>query len=106
MKQYNVCFLGFGNVGRALARLLQAKSKELSEHYGIEFQVTGVASRRLGWLSKPNDAGGFVVTDLLSNSLLSEQAANSSGIGEWLQAVEPDIAYSATPTPFSLPSFL
>ena len=29
MKQYNLCFLGFGNVGRALARLLVAKSAEL-----------------------------------------------------------------------------
>ena len=52
MKQYNLCFLGFGNVGRALARLLVAKSAELRELYGIEFRVTGVASRRIGWLSK------------------------------------------------------
>ena len=41
MKQYNLCFLGFGNVGRALARLLAAKSVELRELYGIEFRVTG-----------------------------------------------------------------
>jgi len=50
MKQYNLCFLGFGNVGRALARLLALKSGELREQYGIEFKITGVASRRIGWL--------------------------------------------------------
>jgi len=33
MKQYNLCFLGFGNVGRALARLLIAKSAELRENF-------------------------------------------------------------------------
>jgi homoserine dehydrogenase len=53
MKQFNLCFLGFGNVGRALARLLVAKSGELREQHGIEFKVTGEASLRIGWLSKP-----------------------------------------------------
>ena len=61
MKQYNLCFLGFGNVGRALARLLVAKSAELREQYGIEFRVTGVASRRIGWLANRD---GFDVAEL------------------------------------------
>jgi homoserine dehydrogenase len=36
MKKHRVCFLGFGNVGRALARLLVVKSAELRDNYGIE----------------------------------------------------------------------
>ena len=48
MKQYNLCFLGFGKVGRALARLLAVKAAELRETYDIEYRVTGVASRSLG----------------------------------------------------------
>ena len=51
MKRYNFCFLGFGNVGRALVRLLVAKSNELRESHGIDWQITGVATRRMGWLS-------------------------------------------------------
>lgn len=58
MKQHNLCFLGFGNVGRALARLLVGKSAELREIYGIEFRVTGVAGQRIGWLSNSKGAAG------------------------------------------------
>ena len=62
MKQYHLCFLGFGNVGRALARLFVTKSRELREQYGIEFRVTGVASRRIGWLL---NSDGFEEATLL-----------------------------------------
>ncbi|MEK7277880.1 MAG: homoserine dehydrogenase, partial [Chloroflexota bacterium] len=58
MKQYNLCFLGFGNVGKSLARLLGSKSVELRERYGIEWRITGVATRRIGWLA---DAKGLDV---------------------------------------------
>src|SRR6267378_7173392 len=99
MKQYNLCFLGFGNVGRALARLLVAKSAELRELYGIEFRVTGVASRRIGWLSPPRGAEGpdvFEVTNLLSNPLISGQFSRSNSITDWLLAVRPDVVFETT----------
>lgn len=47
MKRLRLYFLGFGNVGRALARLLVAKSVELRDSYGIEWEVTGVATPEL-----------------------------------------------------------
>lgn len=60
MKTYNLCILGFGNIGRALAELLQEKADELRATYGIEWRITGVATRRLGWLADANglDVGG------------------------------------------------
>ncbi len=93
MKQYNLCFLGFGNVGRALARLLVAKSSELREHYGIEFRITGVASRRLGWLA---NAEGFETSTLLSNTSLAESASASNNINDWLNAAQPDAVFETT----------
>ena len=48
MKTFNLCLLGFGNVGRALARLLVEKSDEMRAEVRIDWRVTGVASRRLG----------------------------------------------------------
>ncbi|HEY0430394.1 MAG TPA: hypothetical protein VGC61_01215 [Pyrinomonadaceae bacterium] len=96
MKQYNLCFLGFGNVGRALARLLVAKSGELREQYGIEFRVTGVASRRIGWLAKPNQADGFEVPALLSNPAGTEGAVASDDLGEWLVKTRPDVVFETT----------
>ena len=48
MAHYPVAFLGFGNVGRALARLLCRKSQQLREEYAITFTVTGIATGRRG----------------------------------------------------------
>jgi homoserine dehydrogenase len=90
MKQYNLCFLGFGNVGRALARLFVAKSTELRDQYGIEFRVTGVASRRIGWLA---DSDGFEVPTLLSNLPLAKQSPDITG---WLKAAQPDAVFETT----------
>src|SRR6185369_15121361 len=93
MKQYNLCFLGFGNVGRALARLLVAKSAELREQYGIEFRVTGVASRRIGWLA---NGDGFQVSALLASPINVEQSLQANNIGGWLQAAQPEVVFETT----------
>ena len=93
MKQYNLCFLGFGNVGRALARLLVAKSAELRGLYGVDFRVTGVASRRIGWLS---NTAGFDITRLLSNAPLAEHSSSANSISEWLREAQPDAVFDTT----------
>ena len=90
MKQYNICFLGFGNVGRALARLLIAKSLELRESYGIGWRVTGVATRRMGWLSHDS---GFDVAALLADN---ESATSATGIADWLEKSRPDVLFETT----------
>jgi homoserine dehydrogenase len=92
MKHYNLCFLGFGNVGRALARLLVAKAGELREQYGIEFRITGVASRRLGWLA---NGEGFE-TALLANAPLAEHSSPADNIGNWLAVTRPDAVFETT----------
>jgi homoserine dehydrogenase len=93
LKQYNLCFLGFGNVGRALARLLAAKSTELRELYGIEFRVTGIASRRIGWHA---DRAGFDVSTLLSGNSLLDVSSSSDSIGEWLKDAQADAVFETT----------
>lgn len=92
MKQYNLCFIGFGNVGRALARLFVTKSDELKQQYGIDWRVTGVASRRIGWHA---NADGFEVSSLLSNGLTAA-SASSDGITDWLCAAQPDVVFETT----------
>jgi len=54
MSQSRLALLGFGNVGRALARLLQRKETELKEKYDIAFSVTGIATGRHGSAINPN----------------------------------------------------
>jgi len=88
MKRYRLCFLGFGNVGRALVRLLNVKSSDLRESYGIDWQITGVATRRLGWRAQDE---GFNVAELLSGSDTNYTASNS--ISEWLSEARPDVVF-------------
>ena len=91
MREYRLCFLGFGNVGRALVRLLQAKSDELREAHGIDWSIHGVATRRLGWLSS---AEGFDLSKIVS--LDFEDAIAQSTIQEWLSQVRPDVVFETT----------
>lgn len=92
MKQYNLGFIGFGNVGRALARLFVSKSSELREKYGIEWRITGIASRRLGWLA---NLEGFDADKLLApeSAFLSSP---SNGINQWLKNSRPDVVFETT----------
>ena len=48
MTHYNLAMVGFGNVGRALARLLLRKEAELKEQYGLTFAVTSIFTSRHG----------------------------------------------------------
>lgn len=90
MKRYRLCFLGFGNVGRALARLLVSKTNELRESYGIEWEVTGVATRRMSWRAS---ASAIDVARLLAGG---DETASASGIDEWLAIAKPDVVFETT----------
>ena len=91
MKQYRLCFLGFGNVGRALARLFVAKSTELRESYGIDWMITGVATRRMGWRVNQN---GFDMQNLLSRTATDFDTAHT--VEDWLKAAAPDVVFETT----------
>ncbi len=78
MTHYKLAFLGFGNVGRALAELLLRKRAELP---GITFSVTGIATARHGMVVNSNglDLSGALdllrtgrPLTLLTNSLVSD----------------------------------
>jgi len=100
MKSYHLALLGFGNVGRALAGLLKTKTAELRDRYGIGWKITGVASRRIGWLANPD---GFDVDDLLAGNFQSaisqipeaERRGRNpqSEIRGWLSAARADVLF-------------
>jgi homoserine dehydrogenase len=54
MPDYKLALLGFGNVGRALGRLLLRKQVELKSLYDIGFSITGIATGRHGAAVNPN----------------------------------------------------
>jgi homoserine dehydrogenase len=91
MPRYKVCLLGFGNVGRALARLFVAKTNELALAYNIEWRITGVATRRMGWLCNPE---GFNVEELLAGEIAAKNQARD--LREWLELTQPDAVLETT----------
>src|SRR5262249_48127718 len=90
MKRFKVGFIGFGNVGRALVRLLVAKSGELRESYAIEWEITGVATRRMGWR-----ASGEVL-DTAALLAGTDNTVSQTGINEWLTLAKPDVVFETT----------
>jgi homoserine dehydrogenase len=78
-------------VNRALVRLLESKRRELNER-GIDWRITGVASRRLGWIASENG----VDTD---NILRGETRAGTPqvlDIRQWLNVAKADVVFEAT----------
>ena len=63
MPDIKLALLGFGNVGRALARLLLIKRDELRRRYQINWQVVGIATLRHGAAIDP---GGLDLEQVLT----------------------------------------
>jgi len=68
MKNYRIALLGFGNVGQALARLLQRKRDLLLKDYNLRFTLTGIATARHSMAIQP---GGIHIERALQ--LISEK---------------------------------
>ena len=84
-------------------QLLADRAPELRDRYGITFKITGVASRRLGWIS---DATGLdpktLALDLKgrdfsrAESATTLQRAAEVQVKDWLAAAQADVLFEAT----------
>jgi len=71
--------------------LLQRKQQELVDRYGIGWHITGVASRRLGWLVAHD---GFAPEKLLAGDF---NGARSVGhVASWMHAAKPDVVFESS----------
>jgi homoserine dehydrogenase len=72
----------------------------LRDHYGITFRITGVASRRLGWIADAEGLGSASLLALNSDSLpglwRTGVSAPPNNVGEWLSAARADVLFEAT----------
>ncbi|HVB34174.1 MAG TPA: homoserine dehydrogenase [Patescibacteria group bacterium] len=92
MRTWNLAMVGFGNVGREFVRQLVAKQAELRDRYGIDWRLTGVASRRIGWLADP---AGFDPARLLAGPP-APAADGPQDVRQWLAAARADILFEAS----------
>ncbi len=100
---YRLAFIGFGNVGRALALLLMRKEQELMDRYGIRFLATGIYTARHGWAINPQgiDLAQAVECvqngdrlDALCDPAYREKVGNSF---DFIRACPADVLFENTP---------
>ena len=113
IRTHNLCFLGFGNVNRTLVRLLEDRAQELRDRHGIAFRITGIASRRLGWIADPNGLDTSTALALRNEREwhdFSRAVAAPRGSGlqplraeyvakqvkDWLTTAQADVLFEAT----------
>ncbi len=56
-KEWGLCFVGFGNVGQGLARLLVKKEEELASRWGFSCRTLAVVGKTKGALVRPEGIG-------------------------------------------------
>lgn len=93
-RECNLCLAGLGNVGRALVRLLDRKRGELRQRYGLEWKITGLATRRRGWIAYPE---GFDPAALGNGGPWPASSSALGNVREWLRAAGADVLFEATP---------
>jgi homoserine dehydrogenase len=95
IRTYNLCLLGLGNVNQALLRLLLKKDSALRER-DILWRITGVATRRIGWVANEN---GLDPEALLSDGVTAQSRAGAPApqdVRSWLRLAKADVLFEAT----------
>lgn len=88
---YNLAFIGFGNVARSLVRLLERKQDLLKSKYDITYSVTGIATGSHGFAVNPNGLDVNKALELVEgkqsiSSLSSSLVYNSLEVIQYSQA--------------------
>ena len=99
MPHYNLALLGFGNVGRALARLLRRKETELDSRYDISFHVTGIATGRHGAAVDPAGLDYIKAAELVEagESLAALSKISVQNNLDFLRVCGADVLFENTP---------
>ncbi|HTC40065.1 MAG TPA: hypothetical protein VK703_00750 [Candidatus Acidoferrales bacterium] len=79
-------------MGRAFLRMLISKETELRRKYDVRWRLTGVASRRIGWISDPD---GMNPLAALSGRFPNEKPIGRN-VREWLEHGKVDVMFELT----------
>jgi homoserine dehydrogenase len=96
MRTYKLAFLGFGNVGKALARLLLEKREEIKLRYGIGFEVTGIFTANHGSVI---DTRRVDISHALSIERYDSISSNLSSVDafDFIRKCEADVLFENSP---------
>ncbi|MGC2768534.1 MAG: hypothetical protein WB607_23725 [Candidatus Acidiferrum sp.] len=79
-------------MARAFLRMLIAKETELRRKYDVRWRLTGVASRRIGWICDPD---GMNPLAALAGHLPNDKLV-ARNVREWLEHAKADVLFEAT----------
>jgi homoserine dehydrogenase len=79
-------------VGRALLRLLISKETELRRKHDVRWRLTGVASRRIGWLTDPDGLNPISIL----NGHFPTQMHPVRNVREWIERSKADVLFEAS----------
>lgn len=96
MTHYNLAILGFGNVGKALAKLLLEKETEIRETAGVTFSVTGIFTQRHGAAINPAGIDLGAALELENLTPLSAFPSPSSG-SEFIRICPAEVLFENSP---------
>ena len=93
---FRLVMLGFGNVGKELAKLLLRKREELQQRYDITYSVTGIATAKHGVAV---DLNGLDLAQALEVPDLSGLSVHQfkGNVFEFMRQSEGDILFENTP---------
>jgi homoserine dehydrogenase len=74
-------------------QLLLEREQELRVRHGIAFRITGIASRRLGWIA---DHTGLDPRAYVAGALSPAGGLDSTNVRTWLSGARADILFEAT----------
>jgi homoserine dehydrogenase len=101
MPHYKLAFLGFGNVGKALAELLLRKQADIQSKTGVTFSVTGIATGSRGIAVNPNGLDLQQALDLLKSNQpltsLNIQHSSLTTSSEFVKNCGADILFETIP---------
>jgi len=88
--------MGFGNVGKALARLFLEKQLELAENYQITFSINGVATSRHGVAIDPDGIDPSRIIQVTDFKSLNTQGNLNDPI-DFIRKCKADVLFENTP---------
>jgi homoserine dehydrogenase len=100
MTHIQIGLVGFGNVGRALARLLLRKRPELQQKYDLTFQVNGIATRSHGFAIDP---AGLDLQQALEKADAGQsisslnRGSQAASILEFIQVLPAEVLFENSP---------
>jgi homoserine dehydrogenase len=97
-KPVRLWIVGFGTVGRWLARALSERSEDLYQRYGVRFQVVGVANRRDGFFYRESGLGLRSVRSLSDLPEARRWPTALEGLRETDADVLVEVSESSAPT--------